>query len=398
MAEPQIHDGTTTTLWQKIRGWLFTFTMLSSAFGGSLYILMPLSPLAFVRPRLFRRLVDRLIGFWLTMPSGLMELLFGIELVVKGVPIDHKKPALIIMNHRTRLDWLFFWNALFRIDPLLLTTNKISLKGIVRFLPGAGLAMALNGFFFLYRQFDKDKTRINNLVEYFSGSGQNYQILLFPEGTDKCPLATARSKIHAENKNLVHYDYVLHARTTGFVHFLQQMRKNNYISYVYDMTVAYPSEIVQSELDLFLAGACPTKIHFDIRKYDVKDLPTDDKQLCEWLSNLWAGKEERLRKFYSKPVEERSLDSLPGDMKFEMTLQTRLVQVSITSVWILMTILWFYVFFTYPYQFLLGFLTLVFMYGCQYFFGGVEHLLATQQKQPALASLFGNEEVVKKGA
>ena len=45
------------------------------------------------------------------MPSGLMEYLFGIELIVKGVPIDSRKPALVIMNHRTRLDWLFFWQA-----------------------------------------------------------------------------------------------------------------------------------------------------------------------------------------------------------------------------------------------------------------------------------------------
>lgn len=143
---------------------------------------MPLAPLIFVRPRLYRKLVDRLVGFWLTMPSGLMEYLFGIELVVKGTAIDHRKPALIIMNHRTRLDWLFFWNALFRIDPMLLTTNKISLKGILRFLPGAGFAMATNAFLFLYRQFEKDKNRIDRLIEYFSNGGQNYQILLFPEG------------------------------------------------------------------------------------------------------------------------------------------------------------------------------------------------------------------------
>jgi hypothetical protein len=42
--------------------------------------------------------------------------------------------------------------------------------------------MATNAFFFLYRQFDKDKERINKLIEYFASSGQNYQILLFPEG------------------------------------------------------------------------------------------------------------------------------------------------------------------------------------------------------------------------
>jgi hypothetical protein len=42
------------------------------------------------------------------------------------------------MNHRTRLDWLFFWNALWRIEPHLLSSEKISLKGILKYLPGAG--------------------------------------------------------------------------------------------------------------------------------------------------------------------------------------------------------------------------------------------------------------------
>jgi lysocardiolipin and lysophospholipid acyltransferase len=226
MAEPPVT--TKTTFLEKLRGWGFVFVMLSSAMLGTIYILMPLSPLIFIRPKLFRKLVDRLVGFWLSMPAGLMEYLFGIELVVKGVPIDHRKPALIIMNHRTRLDWLFFWNAIYRMDPMLLTTNKISLKGILRFLPGAGFAMAANAFLFLYRQFDRDQERIDKLIDYFASSGQSYQILLFPEGTDKCPLATGRSKLHAEKKNLVHYDYVLHPRVTGFVHFLQQMRKREF--------------------------------------------------------------------------------------------------------------------------------------------------------------------------
>lgn len=192
-------------------------------------------------------------------------------------------------------------------------------------------------------------------------------------GTDKCPLATGRSKNHAEAKNLVHYDYVLHPRTTGFAHFLNQvnfhtetfsthyidylqMRKrkfyfidwlfylsgfkqiilpnisDNYIDHVYDCTVAYPTEIVQSEVDLFVLGACPKNIHFDIRKIDVKDLPNDEKEIGQWLTTLWKHKEERLRKYYSKPVDRRELDSLPGDVEFTMSMHTRVLQISIVIV------------------------------------------------------------------
>lgn len=38
-------------------------------------------------------------------------------------------------------------------------------------------------------------------------------------------------------QGLTHYDYVLHARTTGFVHIVQRMRKRGYIKWLYDVTI-----------------------------------------------------------------------------------------------------------------------------------------------------------------
>ncbi len=55
-------------------------------------------------------------------------------------------------------------------------------------------------------------------------SPSSLQLLLFPEGTDKCDKATERSRLYAEKKDLVHYQYVLHPKTTGFVFILQKMR------------------------------------------------------------------------------------------------------------------------------------------------------------------------------
>lgn len=66
--------------------------------------------------------------------------LFGVKFRVSGDLIKRDKPALIIMNHRTRLDWLFFWNALYKMDPWLLTTEKISLKSELKNIPGAGIS------------------------------------------------------------------------------------------------------------------------------------------------------------------------------------------------------------------------------------------------------------------
>lgn len=72
--------------------------------------------------------------------QGLLEFFIGVEFKVSGDRIRCDDKAVIIMNHRTRLDWMFFWNALFKIDPWLVTSEKISLKTDLKRIPGAGKA------------------------------------------------------------------------------------------------------------------------------------------------------------------------------------------------------------------------------------------------------------------
>uniref|UniRef100_A0A915DPF6 Phospholipid/glycerol acyltransferase domain-containing protein n=1 Tax=Ditylenchus dipsaci TaxID=166011 RepID=A0A915DPF6_9BILA len=194
---------------------------------------------------------------------------------------------------------------------------------------------------------------IDSLVEYYSKAGSNYQLLLFPEGTDKCPKATERSMKFAEKNNLIHYDYLLHPRTTGFAYILQKMKKVDYVEYVYDVTVAYNDAIVQSEVDLVTLGLCPKQVHFDIRKFSVKDLPETDSELDE-------------------------LDTLPNAQIFEMTPLARLLQIFIILVWVVLTICWMYFFFSYNYQGMVALVTIGFFVGAQYFYGGVEMIITEQ--------------------
>jgi len=74
-----------------------------------------------------------------------LELVCGVEFRVFGDLIDREKCAIIVMNHRTRLDWMYFWNALFYMDPWLLTTEKIVLKAMLRNIPGAGIQWTYMG-------------------------------------------------------------------------------------------------------------------------------------------------------------------------------------------------------------------------------------------------------------
>jgi hypothetical protein len=58
----------------------------------------------------------------------------------------------------------------------------------------------------------------------------------------------------------------------------------NYLSHIYDVTVAYPRDPVQNETDMILKGRLSTSVHYDIKKYSIKNIPTSsDVALNKWL-------------------------------------------------------------------------------------------------------------------
>lgn len=207
------------------------------------------------------------------------------------------------MNHRTRLDWLWFWMALYKMDPWLATTEKISLKSSLKCIPGAGWAMSCNSYIFLNRKYELDQRIMETMLKYYKDTKLNYQLLFYPEGTDRGERAIAVSHEYADKNDLPRYNYVLHPRTTGFNYVLNEMRKNEYVANVYDVTVGYGGRIVDTELRLLNEGHFPDEVHFDVHKYEIDDVTNGvDKNrpvdATEWLQSLWKRKEERLRQFY----------------------------------------------------------------------------------------------------
>ena len=70
--------------------------------------------------------------------QALLELLLGIKIVITGDEIQSGEKCLLIMNHRTRLDWMYFWSVLVRQSGV--KREKIILKTPLKHIPGAGQA------------------------------------------------------------------------------------------------------------------------------------------------------------------------------------------------------------------------------------------------------------------
>ncbi|VDK88295.1 unnamed protein product, partial [Litomosoides sigmodontis] len=269
--------------------------------------------------------------------------IFGVKFKITGDMIDYDQPAIIIMNHRTRLDWMYFWVALFKINPWLLISSKIALKAELRRIPAAGFGMEANQFIFLDRKIETDKERISESIHYYSSVGHNYQILLFPEGTDKTPYTTTKSNLYAKKNGLKQLNNLIYPRSAGFIHFVNEMRRHNYIECIYDVTIAYPVNIVQSEVSVIVNGRTPQEVLFHIERIDLSSIPLESHAIAQWMNELWIAKDEKLDLFYSQ--QSRNVYFPNDKSKFvwedDNPLQKTVKLFTLCS-WLLLTASWLY--------------------------------------------------------
>lgn len=176
-----------------------------------------------------------------------------------------------------------------------------------------------------------DQTNIKNSLQYFKNLNQKISLLLFPEGTDFIPKSKYNSEKYAIQHNLPKYEFCLHPKTTGFEFIIDQMRQNRQIDYVYDLSVAYPCNVLQSEMELCLIGNFPKEVHFHVERFEVGKLPASyamnagseplteatknskisEKTLADWLIARFQLKENRLENFYQpSKIEDRNFDTV----------------------------------------------------------------------------------------
>ncbi|CAK6434940.1 unnamed protein product [Pipistrellus nathusii] len=277
------------------KGIYFILTLFWGSFFGSIFMLGPFLPLMFISPSWYRWINNRLVATWLTLPVALLETLFGLKVILTGDAFVPGERSVIIMNHRTRMDWMFLWNCMMRYSYLRL--GKVCLKASLKSIPGFGWAMQAAAYIFIHRKWKDDKSHFEDILDYFCDIREPLQLLIFPEGTDLTENSKARSNEFADKNGLQKYEYVLHPRTTGFTFVVDRLREGKNLDAVHDITVAYPHNIPQTEKHI-LEGDFPKEIHFHVHRYPVDALPTSKEDLELWCHKRWEEKEERLRSFY----------------------------------------------------------------------------------------------------
>ncbi|XP_064292164.1 lysocardiolipin acyltransferase 1-like isoform X2 [Plodia interpunctella] len=293
------------------------------------YILYcPVMYIMFVNHKLYRKIVDVLFALWELYPVALFQCCINTQLHHYGDYVDPDENTIIVMNHRTRVDWNYVWIALYHatqdtarhvctckesldkkhsrdvFDRISGGKSKIKfvLKDELKMIPGMGWIMQLNFFLYVKRDWRADQLSLSQFVEYYKKLQYRCRLVLFPEGTDLSEDNKRRSDKFADANNLPKFQFLLHPRTTGWVALCSALRGSGLKS-VYDVTVAYDKP-AQTEADV-LYGRIPKHVYFHVKKHSIEQLPEDDLALRGWLKNRWSEKEISLRHFHINVIIQR---------------------------------------------------------------------------------------------
>lgn len=282
-------------------GCSYLLLLVLCAFLNAAFILWPLAllrwlcslPIGSVRP-VFRCLEAQ----YFSMLSGLLELVGGVKLFVTGddsLHFQHQDHVLMICNHRSEVDWIFFWNLAIRLN--VHDRIRVMMKSVIRYAPGVGWTMLLLEYPYINRNWATDQKRLTETIEsYREVQGMGSWLAMFPEGTALYDKTLKKSHEFAEKQGEEKWNYVLQPRVKGFELCMDEMDPE----YVVDLTVAYPElmEGVRPSPLRFVRGQFPTEVHMHVKRYHRSTLTKHKDHMDQWLKDRFAEKEERLRRFY----------------------------------------------------------------------------------------------------
>lgn len=295
------------------RGLTFMALLILAAIS-FLLLLLPsliLLPVPIARVIKWRRVYhDYLSNIYLEFVSAMVmhPWIGGTKIMIytKTPQIIEDRGALLLCNHRTRVDYIY--GAWCYASLLNSTSNGVSnlnsslrfiLKDSLKSVPVFGWVMQTLLYVFVSRNNkDADVGHIGETTEYLCNSGERPTMFLFPEGTDLSPSNKAKNKEYAEKEKLPVMDYVLYPKVAGLLTLLNSLRGRG--AALHDITIAYTDHTQGKRTNekMILMGQMPTEIHLCVRRFDVDQVPNDRQMLKRWLEGSFGTKERLLRSFY----------------------------------------------------------------------------------------------------
>uniref|UniRef100_A0A1J3DFG0 1-acylglycerol-3-phosphate O-acyltransferase n=1 Tax=Noccaea caerulescens TaxID=107243 RepID=A0A1J3DFG0_NOCCA len=294
-SEEKMLNSRKLSLIRVLRGVICLMVLVSTAF----MMLIFWGFLSAVVLRLFsvhysRKCVSFFFGSWLALWPFLFEKINRTKVLFSGDKLPCEERVLLIANHRTEVDWMYFWDLALRKGQI--GNIKYVLKSSLMKLPLFGWAFHLFEFIPVERKWEVDEANLRKIVSSFKDPRDALWLALFPEGTDYTEAKCERSKKFAAENGLPVLNNVLLPRTKGFVSCLQELSCS--LDAVYDVTIGYKTRC-PSFLDN-VYGVEPSEVHIHIRRINLTQMPNQENEINAWLMNTFKIKDQLLSDFYSR--------------------------------------------------------------------------------------------------
>lgn len=280
------------SLLRILRGLICLVFFLSTAF----MFLVYLGPLAAGLMRLFsirysRRTTSFIFGLWLALWPFLFEKINKTKFIFSGETVPEDQRVLLIANHRTEVDWMYFWNLAMRKG--CLGYIKYILKSSLMKLPVLGWGFHLLEFISVERKWEVDEPILRQKLSTFINPADPLWLAVFPEGTDFIEEKCKRSQKFAAENGLPVLNNVLLPKTRGFCACLEVLRGS--LDAVYDVSFAYKHQC-PNFLDV-LFGVDPSEVHMHVRRIPVNEIPETESEAAAWLIRTFQIKDQLLSDF-----------------------------------------------------------------------------------------------------
>lgn len=246
-------------------------------------IVLPFSPGAF--RALNRFLADTWWGWCVIATRGA-----GVQVIISGDELPMRENAIVISNHQEMPDIIALM-VLARLKGRL-GDMKWFVKDEIKWVPGIGWGLLFLGALFVKRAWSSDRASIEKTFGRVLRNKIPLWLLTFPEGTRITPAKLERSRTYAIRHRQRPCEHVLLPRVKGFLASVAGLR--SHATAVYDVTIGYPDGI--PTLAQFVQRQVP-RVHLDVRRFPVDELPADDEALGRWLLQRFAVKDEMLSRF-----------------------------------------------------------------------------------------------------
>lgn len=242
-------------------------------------------------PGLCRRFNRNLGQFWWSLCVLWARKVNRVQIVVTGDAVPLKENSLVILNHQSMTDVPIVLDYAYQKKRL--GDIKCFVKDSLKYFPGMGWGMMMLDFPFVKRNWNQDKTHIQNTFQKFLTHQIPVWMLSFSEGTRLRPKKLKRSQEYAKKTGILPTENVMLPRTKGFLATINHL--GEHCPVIYDLTIGYVDGV--PSVWQWCCGYV-SQVHLHARRFLVKDLPLKDEERSDWLLNLFYEKDSLLSDFY----------------------------------------------------------------------------------------------------